>query len=221
MKIFNSYPNKEQALVYKELFASHNIDCTLVVNAPLLDNILVGNNIDNKFILKLNQEDFIRARELIIDSIEINIEELSEDYYLLHFTDEELKDVVINLDEWGEYDVALSRKLLKEKGVVIDEELLGKTIQKQSEPPMNSTKNKTSLLISGYIFAFAGGLLGIVIGYHLWKHRKVLMDGTDWYIYSESTRQHGKIIFCLGIFMTILWVVFRIWRDVAYFNTFS
>lgn len=64
-------------------------------------------------------------------------------------------------------------------------------------------------IYGGYLFALLGGFLGIMIGWHLSSHTKTLPNGQQVYGYSKEDREHGRIIWILGIVMFVIWLVIR------------
>ena len=63
------------------------------------------------------------------------------------------------------------------------------------------------LLIAGWIFAFLGGLIGIVIGSIIWNGTVKLSDGTKVPKYDEASQAKGKTITIFAIVMLVLWNV--------------
>lgn len=59
---------------------------------------------------------------------------------------------------------------------------------------------------AGYLLAFAGGIIGLAIGGHLWRASVTLPTGQKMPRYSSSTRTHGKIILVIASMATAFWV---------------
>lgn len=117
--------------------------------------------------------------------------QVDPDYYLLDFSKEELTDVLIKSDEWSEFDVDLARELLHTRGELLDEETLKSERSKRKAILVAPDKNQTALIIVGYVFAFFGGFIGLIIGVTLYTSKKEIPDGTKVYRYSESNRRAG------------------------------
>ena len=60
-------------------------------------------------------------------------------------------------------------------------------------------------LIPGYIFAFLGGYIGIIIGISLMVSKIKLVDGTKVKKFDQDSRNHGVIIMILSFFAFIVW----------------
>lgn len=65
-------------------------------------------------------------------------------------------------------------------------------------------------LIPGYIFAFLGGYIGMIIGISLIVSKIKLADGTKVKKYDQESRTHGTIILILSFFAFIVWNLFAI-----------
>lgn len=88
------------------------------------------------------------------------------------------------------------------------EEIFRKDIN--NEKVVKEEKAGLGWLIPGYIFAFLGGYLGMIIGISLLVSKVKLANGTKMKKYDRESRTHGTIILSLSIF------AFFIWNIVAY-----
>ncbi len=131
--------------------------------------------------------------------VENLINNVDDDYYLLSFTDDELYDILVKSDEWSEFDYSLSKKLLKERGKSVDDELLKSLKLKRIKELAKPEGNQKGWIIAGYIFAFLGGFLGLIIGYFLWTSKKTLPNGQKVFSYYPKDRRNGKYIFYISL----------------------
>ena len=76
-------------------------------------------------------------------------------------------------------------------------------IEKLSQPE----KSQTFWVIIGYLSAFMGGLFGLLIGYHLLTHKKVLPNGDKIFDYNEKDRKHGERILIIGVLILVFGVL--------------
>jgi pSer/pThr/pTyr-binding forkhead associated (FHA) protein len=67
--------------------------------------------------------------------------------------------------------------------------------------------NPTALLIFGYLFALAGGLLGVILGLVLVNSTRTLPGGSKIPKYSPAAITNGWIIFSLSIIFGIVWYI--------------
>lgn len=159
--------------------------------------------------VKLDPTEFVQAEEALENDL-ADENEIPEDHYLLDFTDQELVDVVLKVDEWSTYDRHLARVILATKGKAIPEELVA-SIQKQRLDDLSQPASaQTGFIVLGYISNVLGGLLGVAIGYHLNTSKKTLPNGERIYVYEEKDRRHGKRMFFLGLAIFIPLVIIRI-----------
>lgn len=80
-------------------------------------------------------------------------------------------------------------------------------------------ENQKPWIIAGYLFAFLGGGIGIIIGYSLWKSKKTLPNGDRIYSYSSEDRKNGKRIFLISIIIFPLALILKILSNTGAFNS--
>lgn len=206
--VFRRYSSFEEAEYVKQLFQEHSIDSKIAINTTDLEGTMAGSSVNPKYELSLKQNDFEQADELLIANNQTAIEDLDEDYYLFQFTDEELKDVLIHSYEWSEHDLAISRKILVSRNVSIDEIALKHQKLERLEDLAKPESGQLGWIVFGYVMAFGGGFLGLLIGYFLWKTKKNLPNGQQVYAYDEKVRKNGLQIFIISlIIFPILFVI--------------
>lgn len=159
--------------------------------------------------IRLDVSEFIRAEQALENDVE-DENEIPAGYYLLDFTDQELVDVLMKVDEWSTYDRRLARVLLAKRGKPIPEELVASIRQQRIDDLSQPASAQTGFIVLGYISNLLGGLLGVAIGYHLNTSKKTLPNGERIYVYRVKDRRHGKRMFFLGLVIFILLVVVRI-----------
>lgn len=69
----------------------------------------------------------------------------------------------------------------------------------------NSKKASSALVIFAYVFAFCGGLIGIIISYSI-----AYGKNTNGFRYDDKSRKTARGIFIFSIIMTILWTIIRV-----------
>ena len=65
------------------------------------------------------------------------------------------------------------------------------------------------LIVAGYILAFLGGLIAIIIGAYLRTHKRTLPNGERVFGYAASDRAHGERILIIGVLGLILSAVYQ------------
>lgn len=104
----------------------------------------------------------------------------------------------------------LAHKLLEEKGIKMNQEQIKSLKVERIQALSAPDEHPTLWIFAGYVFAITGGLLGVLIGWGLWKNKKVLPDGNTVYSYTESDRKHGERMTKLGLFFLVFWILIRV-----------
>ncbi|WP_428231003.1 hypothetical protein [Flavobacterium sp.] len=207
---FRNFPTLLQAKELETLLNKNNIKTVLGNNIAPVDITFSGSTVQNQYEIQIDSSDFEKAEAILEKETEIMLEEIDKDYYLLSFTNEELYEILLNSDEWNIFDYKLAQKLLADRGKTIDTEMLT-TLKKQRLKILSKPEeNQKSWIIAGYIFAFLGGGIGIIIEYSLWKSKKTLPNGQRIFSYSDKDRQSGKRIFIISIIVFPLAFLFKL-----------
>ncbi|QEE49726.1 DUF2007 domain-containing protein [Flavobacterium alkalisoli] len=203
---FKKFPDIIQAKELKEFLEQNGIESFVSDGKPSVDNSF-GGGIPVDYEVKIKAVDFERASLLVEERVKETLGDVDKDYYLFSFTNEELYDVLIKQDEWNEFDYLLARKLLTDRGKVIDEDLLNSLKKQRIADFTKPQPHEKTWIFAGYVFVLMGGFLGILIGYMLWESKTTLPDRRVIYTYSQKSRSHGLIIFCLGIFLSAIYIL--------------
>ncbi len=195
---FKEFPNMETATPILEMLKQYHLPIRVIQNRATFDGVL-GVEHPERVELQIQLNHFEKAREIIENEMILPVYATQKDYYLFNFSDDELYEVLLKSDEWGEFDYVLAKKILQDRGRTIDEDFL-EVHQKQRLKDLAQPDTSSSTFVpAGYIFALLGGFLGILIGWMLWTQTKILPNGHRIPMYSEEDRRHGKIIFGIGI----------------------
>lgn len=206
---YKKFPDAREAKALQQFLIENGIECLFVDTSPRMGSAMMG-DLNKEYEVQLKPEQFEAADKLLESYAESMMGRLPEDYYLLSFTDEELYEVVLKHDEWSEFDYVLARKLLAERGKIIDEAEIKHLRQKRMQDLARPETRQTGWIIAGYSMAFLGGLGGIITGYVLLTAKKTLPNGQVVPTYSPVDRMHGKMILVLGIIIIPLYIVVRI-----------
>ncbi|WP_295121621.1 hypothetical protein [uncultured Chitinophaga sp.] len=205
---FRRFNSLQEAQIIGSLLEEHGIPCE-IENAPrLLDSNLIGQDHSNAIALKIPSSSFITADEII--RAKTRIEAPDEDYYLLSFTDAELKEVIEKKDEWGDYDYALALQLLEQRGIHLSAEDIAQLQQKRVTRLANPERAPAVWIFIGYLASFLGAGMGMFIGAFFLLAKRTLPDGKRAQTFTGVTRLHGKIILAFGICMFFTWIVYMI-----------
>lgn len=189
--LFRKYPTLEQASALNVFLNENGIETVLANNIAPVDIAFSGNTVQNQYEIRISIEDFDKAEQLLKQRAEQENLTVSPDHYLFSFSNEELYDILINADEWNEFDYNLAIKILVEKGKPIDNELLNSLREQRLQTLAKPEENQKPWIIAGYTFAILGGFLGIIIGYFFGLQRKhypmenkciVILEATDFMV---------------------------------------
>ncbi|RKR81589.1 hypothetical protein BDD43_1738 [Mucilaginibacter gracilis] len=196
------------ALLDEKGFAYEVEDNSLVFNPSFVAN----DELAKEYCIKLRKQDFDTVNELLVAEEEQNIDNVEPDYYLFAFADNELRDIIINQDEWSAFDFALARKILNDRGIAINAPEIELIRQQRLTVLRKPEKTETLWIVIGYMCVLLGGVLGICIGWILWKFKKTLPNGERVYSYTATDRAHGKWIFILGWVTFVLGFIARLYH---------
>lgn len=211
IEIFRRFPTLDDAKQLAELLDKNKIPYKLEDYSNQADISFMGQNLDFKVLIKARITDFPKIEELIDSENKFTLDQVDKEHYLFEFTDEELTEIIVNPDEWSNYDYKVAELILNDRGIAVSEKLI-EDINKQRYTTLNEKEAYSSpWIIIGYISAFLGGLLGFAMGLSLLLMKKKLPNGDKVYIYDGNDRLHGKRITILGFIMTIIYIALRVY----------
>ena len=208
---YQKFENKSEVEGIAGLLEKNGIEFLLQDDSEDFDPSFSGRELKKEYRIKLHQQDFHKVDALLNTITEIQLKDVENDYYLFEFTDEELFEILARSDEWSKFDYLLAKKILKDRGREVEPKVLEELKEQRIEELAKPEENQQGWIVAGYIFAFLGGLLGIIIGWHLLVHKKTLPNGERVYGYSDEDRQQGRRIVITGAIFLVLWIVIRIW----------
>lgn len=118
---FNSYHDKNILEETLRILKNENIECILENNSTTFDPLMSNTETIKDYRIKIKSNDFQKATLILEKFMDVELEKIPKDYYLMNFSDKELYDVIKKRDEWGSFDVSLAKKLLMQKGKEISE----------------------------------------------------------------------------------------------------
>jgi hypothetical protein len=204
--IFQKYTNENEIVAFSKLLDKNKIQYVLNDISVKFDPIMSNNEFGKEYCVKLKKSDFERANKILDENSDIDVSTIDKDYYLLHFSDYELIEVISKRDEWNVFDVQLAQKLLKERGKEIVPERLQQIKNERIEELSEPEKNQQNYIFYGYRAAIFGGIKGIFIGWDLLTSKKVLPNGETVYQFSKNDRKHGNRIFIIAVILSIFYV---------------
>ena len=201
---YSKYYNVEDAEDITQLLYKNGIQFLLQKDKELLDKIYIGDSIDPMIVLKIQSNDFEKVNRLLKEDAKRQVATLPTDYYLLHFTNEELQNVLTNPNDWNAFDQGIAEELLTKRNVEIMPTAASNTAAYLYKP----IEIQPLFLVLQYILSAFILCAGVVIGLATIYAYKTLSNGKKVSIFSTSAIIHGKIFIALGV---VRLVVFLVW----------
>lgn len=199
------YPFPEILDQISEILDSNGIEYVIEDTKPSFD-ITFSNSAIVEYILKVKNSQKEKALELLENSFDNDT--VNAEHYMDSYTDEELIEVISMPNDWDKFDLEYAKKLIKKRGVVVDEEILEKAKLRQGNEFLEPIKAKAAIVLVGYLFSLFGGWIGLVIALHL-KYKKKEIEGSEnIFYYDEKSRSHGDSMLIIGIIWVLIWVVY-------------
>ena len=114
--IFKRFPHLELAEETAKILNNAGIKTIIADNVPPVDITFGGSTLQNEIEIRISPRDFKKAETILQKRAEQLIEEVDSDYYLFSYTDDELYNILVKPDEWGEINYVLAQQILKKGG---------------------------------------------------------------------------------------------------------
>ncbi|NML23487.1 hypothetical protein HHL16_21585 [Pseudoflavitalea sp. G-6-1-2] len=190
---YQKFYNQGDAEAFAAFLDVKNIPFELERQRAVLDPIYIGEQSEPTYIVKIAPEQFEKVNVLMKEEAAKQLDSVPADYYLFEFTDDELKNVLTEANEWSQLDVLLAEKLLKTRGVpdaAIPLEAL--------VAPYQPARIGTWALVAGYICCGLFPVYSIPMGVVVMVAKKTLPDGTRIPMYDKWSYNHGLAITVIG-----------------------
>lgn len=213
--VYEKYMVKADAWYYLDLFIQHQLIVVLDEAKDFFDPIIGNNQVDLCYVIRMPEHQFAKADAIIKQTISQN--GIPEDYFLVHYDDKALFDVLENMQSWSRADVLTATLLLENRGYDIPQQIITQSADAQYE----IDRNKQSISLIGLLFAYTVSLVGIFFEHPLaivlsfasiiWgvlvtAFRDTDLNGKKQYIFSAVYRRHGFFVALIGfINLTIVW----------------
>ncbi len=207
LQIFRTFSSKRAAIELQNLLSNHNIISKSGDNIPSADVTFVNSTVHHQYEVRIAQADFEQAEALLY--ADIDVESIDKSHYLFKFNDNELYDILRKPDEWNPLDYKLAQHILIQRGKTIDENLLTSLKNERLADLSEPEKNQPLWIMAGYILAFGGGFLGLIVGYILRSSKKSLPNGERIFAYSVSDRKHGLYILVIAAIFTPIFFYYK------------
>ncbi|WP_430813860.1 hypothetical protein [Carboxylicivirga sp. RSCT41] len=204
---FQNFIIKEQAEEVAKILNDNDINVIVKEVKPNVD-ITFSNTHSLNYWIRIPKGQ-VKLAESILNKGTNSIK-VPEGHYFLEFTDDELTEVVKNYYDWNKTDYQYARILLDERGIKYSEEKIAEFKNASLEELRAPENGKSSWIIAGFITAFMGGLLGVIMGWNYWTEIKTLPNGEKVHRFNAPTRQKGKLMMIIGLVVIVLAITGRI-----------
>lgn len=141
------------------------------------------------------KEDIEKAKEIIARLVEVEDIPFDEKDY----TDSELEEIVLNPNEWNEVFIKQAKKALGSRGKSVSTEAVESNEGLKLEEEQKGIEPKTWAVGLFFVFAFMGGLIGLVGGLLYYFSKTKASDGNKYYSYTRDTRTKGVWLIFISI----------------------
>jgi hypothetical protein len=209
---FEKFPTVENAAALVALLEEHGIAYKLEENRRGFDPTFAHHPFITDVVVKVRPDDFARVHQLMEENAMHQAIEPDEAHYLRQFSTEELLEVLRKPEEWSKNDVALTRKILAEKGVAIPEEEVRRLKEAHREEIRKPIAGSRGWIITGFILTILGGVIPIAMGWNYYANTKTDLSGQKHPVYDTATRRTGLIMIAVGVLSLVAWWLFRLLR---------
>jgi hypothetical protein len=202
-------------------------DCqTTLSKAGIVSEIEGGNSLHNEaavnmqtggvafkhYAVKIDDSELEVANAALREAAKMWVGELSEDYYLYSFTDEELFNILKFSDLWSSSDYVLAQHILAKHGKLVSEvalkQLRADRIAQLTQPTPSYLLVNILFLLLPIAFIVGGGLT-ILRGWYLMNNANSTALTGEYLIFDEESRKWGKFLFWWGIALGVSHLVFQ------------
>lgn len=216
---YRIFESREEAAAMQALLSKNGIPNSMEESKAIFDTAIVGAVNTKQYFVKIPQDKFLTANAILEAAIDLDTLEVEDDYYLLSFTDEELMDLVKKKDEWGEFDYALAKKLLAERGISLNDSELKEMHEERIVELKKTETASVKAIWGGYIAAVLNTVAGAGTGIYLLSAYRKLPDGTIAYKYDSASRRHGLFILLLSIGVLLGHLAYLFYLDMPFSPT--
>lgn len=161
----------------------------------------LGQATSQPFIIQVRSDQYELAKELIhthdenASIVEVPLEE---------YDIEELKEIVLNPEDWHEEFVRKATNELTRRGAEVAETEIRETREEKINQLEKGTEPNKKIYFFMWCFSLMGGYIGIIAGYFYWRGKTKGVDGKRYFMYSEKYRNNGYYMFMLGLISALL-----------------
>ena len=206
--IYQSFFSKQEAEALHSTLEENNIQSSIIETGVTELTEYLGKK-PNQFGVQILVEDKTKVDEVIKG--ELNLEDISSHPFFT-YSDDELKDIIFNKDEWNINEVTIAELTLKKRGIEFSPADVQARLDEKTKELSQPQKGNQVIIISCFLgtiislllfglgvvgLLILGTSIGIGVNYHL--NKKTLPNGSKVYEYDEKTRKFGLSIIIFNI----------------------
>lgn len=211
---FRRFSDLDEARAFAEELNVLGFHAAYESDTPVQDPLFVGNGM-TWHLVKLPNKEFEPAERALLDRAVQERVDIPADHYLHQFNDQELMEILLKPDEWSAEDAVMAQTLLRQRGKPVSPDAIEVIRASRAEQLREKDPSPRGYIIAGYVFAFIGGLIGLVIGWHINTSKRTLPNGERVPVYASQDRKHGARIFIIGVVAFVIWSGLRLWSWLA------
>ncbi len=228
LEFYRDFINIEEAKDFAKLLDDNRIKYSLEGAESVIDSAIVGSGLIPKAIIKIAPADFKVVNAILKEDIDALPPEIINSHYLNQLDNHELKEIFYQQEGWTIEDIYTAKKILSNRGIKVKKEEI-ETLRHQSLDETRKGKTASWLWITLYSLGILFGIFvsvflaiaGLGMAYYYAFGKSTDADGNGYYVYDESTRQIGTILFFGGITAVIIEILFFTYILPYHYNYFS
>jgi len=121
-------------------------------------------------------------------------------------TNQDLIEIYVNADNYQPEFVNQVYEELTKRGVSLEQYIAEKEAKSHASNLLleQGRKGNEVYLILGFISAFLGGIIGIIVGYTFSQSKLYGPSGERFYTFDKQTRDKGRIMMTIGVFVFLI-----------------
>jgi hypothetical protein len=210
---YQTFSDLNEASDLIELLNINQIPFEIDDSALHFDVVLQNMNpMDNGVIIKISPRDKERADKVFLKNTE---NDSIDDHYLFSFSDNDIIDIIVNPEEWTEEEIALAKKILKQRELKPTIEQV-KSLRKNTNKVKEQIKKENSIIGGAGLF-FVIGFYSIINTFtNIFSEKQYYSGGLGinkviMSVISGVQQATGNNYFELGITLTFILPVLFFW----------
>ncbi|GAB4408264.1 MAG: hypothetical protein OHK0039_11220 [Bacteroidia bacterium] len=199
-----TFASQADALPLLQLLENNGIAYRLEDQGRQFDPFFAFNEVGARVLVQVRRRERKQAEELLLRIAELYFTGLPKRHFLLSFSDDELRDVLAQPDQWSQEDLVAARYLLRERGAGLTDREIDDLYRARIAAIRQPRKGDAAGLQLGWFTALALGPLGIITGYSYYQLQATDPEGDTYHVYDPGTRRAGRNMMLTGAATTLL-----------------